>query len=310
MTNPRTSASPDQSAPDNRLALTPIQRAWLAEIGVGSDVLAVFRRPDRPTAEPPQSELQPTQRPQSVQATFRSAPPVRAPQPAPEQPKPAPAKQPTVVSIDDLPATPEGLHEYALQCQACELHEQRHHAVPGAGDVQQPQWLVVGEAPGSADDRVGRPFQGKPGELLRAMLAAAGLQASLWQADEAPQPPGVKPVTMFFTNVVKCRPLGNRPPSDDHIAACSALLHAQIQQLQPAHVLVVGRLAAQALLNTQTPLEELRGRVHQFAAPDGRTLPLVVTWHPATLLVHPHRKAQAWEDLALVRNLTQEAGKG
>lgn len=172
-------------------------------------------------------------------------------------------------------------------CESCALHAGRHRAVPGAGATESVEWLVVGEAPGDRDDRLGEPFQGKAGELLHAMLSAAGID-----------PQGA----VFYTNLIKCRPRSNRPPSPEEIAACLPYLHSQIELLEPRRILVLGRLAAQALLADGLPFEEQRGRIHAFHAKSGVAIPMVVTYHPASLLSQPRHKAASWRDLNLARS--------
>jgi len=172
-------------------------------------------------------------------------------------------------------------------CEACGLHAGRRAAVPGAGATQAVDWLVVGEAPGGRDDGLGRPFQGTAGDLLHAMLAAASIE------------PGKR---VFYTNLVKCRPRSNRPPTAEEVAACLPHLHSQIALLQPRGILALGRLAAQALLGEAASFEQYRGRVHAFQS-GGLDLPVVVTYHPASLLSRPRHKAASWRDLNLARTL-------
>jgi DNA polymerase len=148
--------------------------------------------------------------------------------------------------------------------------------------------MIVGEAPGDHDDRVGLPFQGRAGELLRAMLASVGVQ---------PDTP------VFYTNIVKCRPLGNRTPEAAEIAACMPFLKRQIDLLQPQRILALGRLAAQALLGVDADLEALRKKVHHVRDESGRLIPMVATYHPASLLLRAHHKADAWADLNLARSV-------
>lgn len=173
-----------------------------------------------------------------------------------------------------------------LACEACGLHAGRHRAVPGAGATESTDWFVVGEAPGDRDDRRGEPFQGKAGDLLKAMLKAAGIEPE--QA-------------VFYTNLVKCRPRGNRPPSGDEIAACLPYLRSQVAMLRPRGILVLGRLAAQALVADGKSFEEQRGHVHGFQTEEGQAIPMVVTYHPASLLSRPQHKAASWRDLSLAR---------
>ncbi|MDX3893549.1 uracil-DNA glycosylase [Pusillimonas sp.] len=220
-----------------------------------------------------------------------------APMPAPE----APATHSTLAVDAPTPDSParspdgardespewEALEASIQACEACGLHAGRHSAVPGAGATQTVDWLVVGEAPGGRDDGLGRPFQGTAGDLLHIMLAAADIE------------PGKK---VFYTNLVKCRPRSNRPPTPEEIAACLPHLHSQIALLRPRAILALGRLAAQALLGEATSFEQYRGRVHAFQS-GGSDIPVVVTYHPASLLSRPRHKAASWRDLNLARSL-------
>ncbi|MGB6105251.1 MAG: uracil-DNA glycosylase, partial [Pusillimonas sp.] len=186
---------------------------------------------------------------------------------------------------------PQGWDELAThvaQCQGCGLHAGRSQAVFGMGAAEQPEWLVIGEAPGSYDDRAGLPFQGKAGLLLQAMLA------SICVTDQTP---------VFFTNLIKCRPLGNRRPEPDEIAACLPYLQRQVALLQPRGILALGGLAAQAILGLSADLEALRGTVHAMHSETGQRIPVVVTYHPAALLLRPQHKPDAWRDLNLARSV-------
>lgn len=158
----------------------------------------------------------------------------------------------------------------------------------GMGATQRPAWMIIGEAPGGQDDRVGLPFQGKAGALLQAMLASVGVQAD---------------TPVFYTNIVKCRPLGNRTPEAGEIAACMPFLKRQIELLQPQRILALGRLAAQALLGVDAELETLRQKVHHVPDESGGLVPMVATYHPASLLLRSHHKADAWADLNLARSV-------
>jgi len=107
--------------------------------------------------------------------------------------------------------------------------------------------------------------------------------------------------------VLKCRPPNNRDPSPDEIRHCEPYLARQIELLSPRVIVVVGRIAAQALLRTEASIASLRGRVHRYPI-GARTIPLVVTYHPAYLLRSPADKARAWADLCLARAAHDEAG--
>jgi DNA polymerase len=179
-----------------------------------------------------------------------------------------------------------GLQLQIASCTACGLHAERHLAVPGSGAAEAVQLMVIGEAPGAEDDRLGQPFRGMAGELLQAMLKAAGMTPES---------------RVFYTQLVKCRPVANRPLAAEEVAACLGYLRRQIALTQPRQLLLLGRVAAQTLLG-ELPVEALRGRVHSYEQ-DGMTIPAVVTFHPAALLSRPRHKASAWQDLSLLGRL-------
>lgn len=191
---------------------------------------------------------------------------------------PAQEAHPTAVSgtyTQDL----DTLREQVRHCTACKLAPTRRNTVFGVGDPQA-DWLFVGEAPGAEEDRLGDPFVGRAGQLLDNMLAAMGLH---------------RQTNVYIANVIKCRPPGNRNPEADEVAACRGYLDQQIALIQPRLIVALGRVAAQALLDSQRPLRELRGAQNLAY----QNVPVIVTYHPAYLLRFPEHKAQAWKDLCL-----------
>jgi DNA polymerase len=197
-------------------------------------------------------------------------------------------QRPTVGGADALRrVTLDQLQQQVMSCVACGLCQHRRQAVFGTG-APTARWLVVGEAPGEQEDRQGLPFVGRSGQLLDAMLASVGMS---------------RKSNVYITNVIKCRPPANRNPRPEEIAACSPYLKRQIDLLKPERILVVGRFAAQTLLGTDATIGSLRGRVHTFKSEEGRTIPLVVSYHPAYLLRSPLEKARAWQDLRLAAGL-------
>jgi len=141
--------------------------------------------------------------------------------------------------------------------------------------------MLVGEAPGADEDRLGEPFVGQAGRLLDAMLAALGLR---------------RDDKVYIANVLKCRPPANRNPEPGEVACCAPYLARQIALVQPRVIVALGRFAVQALLSTDASIASLRGKVHQHAG-----VPLVVTYHPAYLLRNLPDKAKAWADLLFAR---------
>ena len=178
------------------------------------------------------------------------------------------------------------LTEMIRACQACGLCRERQQAVTGEG-VMQPAIMVIGEAPGDYEDRQGRPFVDRPGLMLDNMLSA--IQSS-------------RSKNVYVSNIVKCRPPGNRNPKPAELASCKPYLLRQIELVRPFSILAVGR-AAQALLETDEPLEKLRQVTHSLLVA-GQKIPLIVTSHPVTLLNHPADKAAAWQDLMLVKTVS------
>lgn len=190
---------------------------------------------------------------------------------------------PLDLSGTDWPA----LEQQVAACTRCALCEGRTNTVFGVGD-RSARWMIIGEAPGAEEDRRGEPFVGRAGQLLDAMLNAAGFARS----------------DVFIANVLKCRPPNNRDPSNAEAAACAPYLARQIELVRPDLILAVGRIAAQRLLESTDPLGKLRGRVHAHAS----GVPVVVTYHPAYLLRSPSQKRKAWEDLLFAHRTA--AGRG
>lgn len=169
-------------------------------------------------------------------------------------------------------------------CTRCELHGSRTQTVFGVGN-RDARWMIVGEAPGAEEDRLGEPFVGRAGKLLDEMLRAIGEARS----------------SVFIANILKCRPPSNRDPKAAEAEACRGYLERQVALVRPEIVLAVGRIAAQNLLGTDSPVGRLRGKRHAL----GDT-PLVVTYHPAYLLRSPSQKRKAWDDLRLARSIVEE----
>jgi DNA polymerase len=168
-------------------------------------------------------------------------------------------------------------------CTLCALHRSRTQTVFGVGR-RDATLFVIGEAPGADEDRQGEPFVGRAGQLLNAMLRSIGLPRA----------------EVYIANILKCRPPNNRDPEHSESASCTPYLERQIELVQPRVLLAVGRIAAQRLLQTDSPIGRIRGRALQYGS---RNTPLVVTYHPAYLLRSPLEKAKAWTDLLLVKEL-------
>ena len=202
---------------------------------------------------------------------------------------PVPQRRPVLASpplvSSPAPSLPDWqtLQETVAGCRRCGLRDGCRQTVFGVGSSTA-RWMLVGEGPGEQEDRQGEPFVGKSGQLLDRMLASIGLERG---------------EQLFITNVVKCRPPGNRDPQAEELAACHDHLQNQLRLIRPERILLVGRHAAQTLLQTDKSVGSLRGRVHTVALPGGGDASAVVTYHPAYLLRNPAAKLEAWRDLQL-----------
>jgi uracil-DNA glycosylase family 4 len=174
-------------------------------------------------------------------------------------------------------------------CTLCPLHQTRTQAVFGVGN-RNAQWMVIGEAPGADEDRQGEPFVGRAGQLLNSMLQAIGLKRE----------------QVFIANILKSRPPNNRDPRPEEVRACIPYLFRQIELVNPKLILCVGRIAAQTLLETDTPIGKLRGQLHRISG----NRPMVVTYHPAYLLRSPGEKRKSWSDLLLAMRTFEQAAGG
>jgi len=155
------------------------------------------------------------------------------------------------------------LEREVATCTRCRLAAGRTQTVFGAGDPHA-GLMLVGEAPGAEEDRLGVPFVGRSGQLLdRVLFEETGLQRS----------------EVWVGNVLRCRPPGNRNPLDDEIASCRPYLDAQLDLIRPAVIVTLGNFAAQLLLATKDGVTRLRGQQHRW-----RDCVLVPTFHPAYIL--------------------------
>lgn len=165
-------------------------------------------------------------------------------------------------------------------CTACGLAQGRNKTVFGVGD-EKADWMIIGEAPGAEEDARGEPFVGQAGRLLDSMLAALEMR---------------REVNIYIANVLKCRPPGNRNPEPMEVAQCSAHLLRQVALIEPKLIILMGRFAAQTLLNSDASIASMRGRLFQYQG-----TPAIVTYHPAYLLRNLPDKSKAWQDLLFAR---------
>jgi uracil-DNA glycosylase len=171
---------------------------------------------------------------------------------------------------ETIPPAPTlaALHDAMLACTRCDLFRTRIQVVPGAGRPDA-EIMVVGEAPGAAEDAAGVPFVGRSGQLLDAMLALAGLHR-----DE-----------VFIGNVVRSRPPGNRNPRAAELRACAGWLHEQIRLVEPRLVVTLGRFALQHFI-PDGRITRVQGTVQRVEY-DGRALEIYPLLHPSAILRNP-----------------------
>lgn len=179
------------------------------------------------------------------------------------------------------------LRAIVLSCQKCpNLVASRTQVVFGVGNPEA-ELMFVGEAPGADEDLQGEPFVGKAGQLLTKIIAAMGFRRE----------------DVYIGNVLKCRPdmpageSGNRKPRPDEMATCLPYLAEQIEIIQPKVLVALGATAMQGLIGANEPMNQLRGRWHQF-----KGIPLMATYHPAYLLRNQSNteKRKVWEDMLQV----------
>ncbi|MFI4911977.1 MAG: uracil-DNA glycosylase family protein [Sedimentisphaeraceae bacterium JB056] len=186
----------------------------------------------------------------------------------------------------------QALEQVAQQiksCTACQISGTRQNPVPGEGDPHA-ELVFVGEAPGADEDRTGRPFVGRAGQLLTKIIAAMGLERE----------------QVYICNTLKCRPPENRDPLAGEKQACKHFLQTQLSIIKPKVIVALGSHAARELLETDQAIGKLRGRFHDYKpTEDSEPIKLMPTYHPAYLLRNysPDNRKRVWEDMQKVMNL-------
>jgi len=225
----------------------------------------------------------PASRPGAAAAVKASRPPAPVPRPAPA-PAPGPPLSPSAAGkpASDPREAYRTLLEELRVCRKCPLAETRKNTVPGEGGNRK-RVIFIGEGPGKDEDLSGRPFVGRSGQLLDKILASV----SLGRED------------IYITNIVKCRPPGNRDPEPAEVIACWPFLETQIKLLRPRLIVTLGLPAARTLLESTDSLGRLRGRFHDY-----KGVPLLATYHPAYILrsYTVETRQKAWEDIKMVRD--------
>jgi DNA polymerase len=209
----------------------------------------------------------------------------------------APAAAPQALPPVELEAVParhpahheelDAIRSEVEECESCGLSKTRNLAVFGTGSPSA-KIMFVGEAPGADEDRQGKPFVGRAGQLLTKMIEAIDLKRE----------------DVFIANVLKCRPPNNRDPKPEEVSVCEHFLIRQVKAVNPLVLCALGTHAAQTLLKTDVSIGRLRGKFHDYHG-----LPLLPTYHPSFLLRSPSFKKQAWEDLQLLRDESKRLAK-
>lgn len=174
-----------------------------------------------------------------------------------------------------------------IDCQRCKLHRSRSRIVFGEGN-EDAKLMLIGEGPGYDEDLQGRPFVGKAGQLLTRILQSVQIERK----------------EVYITNIIKCRPPGNRTPEPEEIKSCFPFLLKQIQIIQPRVICALGTVSAQTLLQTDTKITSLRGKSFDFSG-----IKVFPTYHPAFLLRNPDKKREVWEDIQKVAKALREGGE-
>lgn len=170
----------------------------------------------------------------------------------------------------------EELRNSILNCHACGLCKTRKHAIWGEGNPSA-EVLLIGEAPGADEDRIGRPFVGKSGQLLDKILAACGF---------------TRQEHVFLSNIVRCRPPNNRVPKEEEVNACIHFLYEQIELVDPKIIIPLGATALKRFFkNEGLRITKCRGNWI-----DWENRLVMPVYHPAALLRNPGLKRETWED--------------
>lgn len=255
--------------------------SWYIEAGVdetiGEEPLCRYAEPSPEAPEPALNDADAG--PPPGVAAVAAAPPPRAPVAA------------AVAAAADA-TTLEGLRAALAGFDGCALAKTATNLVFGEG-CSTARVVLIGEAPGSEEDRRGLPFVGPSGQLLDRMLASIGLSRE----------------NVFISNTVFWRPPGNRSPSSGEVAVCMPFLERMIELIDPQVLVALGGPAANALLGRGESIGKLRGRWFTYQTPRlARPVATTALFHPAYLLRTPGQKRLAWRDLLALRHKLADLG--
>ena len=200
------------------------------------------------------------------------------------KPQKAPSYTPSnvVINARDICSKANNLSELKdllLNFEGCNLKKTAASTVLGDGNSSA-KIMLVGEAPGADEDRIGKPFVGKCGKLLDKMLEAININRE----------------DCYITNVLPWRPPGNRTPTDEELAVCLPFLKRQIELINPDYILLLGGIALKSLIDTNDSISRTRGKWLEYNIND-KTVAVLATYHPSYLLRNTAQKAKVWADL-------------
>ena len=265
--------------------LSEILADWVDVSSKGSNGTSITSsRTQLPSPEPRQPALQVPKKPVQAQAQ------VQVPSPSAMEPasrsvaKPSwpPVESPWMTPVRSAQDRSEALGQLKLKVEACRLCKDivchRRQTVFGVGPVTT-RFVMIGDAPGPEEDRLGEPFVGASGELFDKILRATGIPRD----------------QVYILNTLKCRPPNNRVPSDIELDNCRPYIEAQLEILQPEYIICWGATAVRAVLQTTESIGRLRGRFHCY-----KKAKVLVTYHPTYLERAPEAKKSTWEDMQML----------
>ncbi|WP_374441514.1 uracil-DNA glycosylase [Stella sp.] len=269
---------------------------WQIAIGADEAIEAVApdrtrptEAPVRPVAPPPAAQpsppshppaYPPTRPPARAAATGGAAIPVERRVVA--MPGIAASSAEIAAAATDLPALAAAIAGF----EGCQLRNTATNLVFADGNPAA-RVMLIGEAPGGDEDRLGKPFVGVSGQLLDRMLAAIGLDRN----------------SAYITNILPWRPPGNRKPTAAEIAMCLPFVRRHVELVAPEVLVFVGGTSASAMLDRSEGIMRLRGRWFQYRSDEGKkTTDAICIFHPAFLLRSPAQKREAWRDLLMIRS--------
>jgi DNA polymerase len=193
------------------------------------------------------------------------------------------AEQTTSLTMDEVA-------EKIQKCQKCPLYSTRNNAVPGEGNYKSPV-IFVGEAPGEVEDLHGKPFIGKAGQLFTKILLSVKIERE----------------EVFITNIIKCRPPGNRNPNKSEAETCFPYLESQIALINPKIIVTLGNIPTKYLLNSQNGISKVRGQWFDWLG----GIKIFPMFHPSYLLRHEETtpgspKELTWQDIRELKRMLEQ----